>query len=274
MSILNNKKHFLHEHLTYIESIGKEGRNDGFSKFLEQLGIATGGNSWNDDHSTINWDLSEKHFQFFFDYENNEEQIKNWLKKSPISEYDTLLTWLSWKDPIIRIKTTEFIENWEEFNIARAWQGIIVTTEDGKFYLEFTDDWKFHLNSNFEIKPGTEKIKPPFNEEFCNRLESRLCKEFAESKDTELKNFWCDGVSWFTTDNQMTKKHVNDSRKIITKAWIGKDGQDEYLATIHFGKQSLSNYAKGKELIECIPESETNWIEIDIVNKSIDIKLN
>ena len=156
-------------------------------------------------------------------------KLKKWLKKSPISEYDTLLTWLSWKDPIIRIKTTQFIENWEEFKFFRAWKGM-----DGKYYLEFTDDWKYHLNSNFEIKPGTEKIKLYLNKEFCTRLESRLCKEFAESNNTELKNFWCDGVSWFPTDNQLTKKYVNDNRRIITKAWIGKDGQDEYLATIHF----------------------------------------
>ena len=121
-----------------------------------------------------------------------------------------------------------------------------------------------------------QNIETTFNEEFCTRLEFRLCREFTESDDAELKWFWCDGVSWFPTDNQLTKKHVNDKRKIITKAWIGKDGQDEYQATIHFGKKALSNYAKGKDLIECIPdfENETEWIEIDIDKKTIDIKLN
>ncbi|WP_435624762.1 hypothetical protein [Flagellimonas sp.] len=115
----------------------------------------------------------------------------------------------------------------------------------------------------------------PFNEEFCTRLEFRLCKEFSDSNDSKLKGFWCDGVSWLPTDNQLTRKHVNDKRIIITKAWIGKSGQDVYQATIHFGKKSLSNYAKGKELTECIPEldSETDWIEIDIEGKTIDIRL-
>jgi|GEM_PF-2234651 len=159
MSILKNKKHFLHEHLTFIESYGIDGKNGGFNSLLEQLGIKTGGCSWNEDHSSIDWESTEKHFQFFFDYENNENQIKNWLKKSPISKYDTLLTWLSWEDPVIRVKTAEFIENWENFNVAGAWQGIVLTTEDGKYFLEFTDDWKYHLNSNFEIRPGTEKNK-------------------------------------------------------------------------------------------------------------------
>ncbi|TYA84234.1 hypothetical protein [Seonamhaeicola marinus] len=118
-------------------------------------------------------------------------------------------------------------------------------------------------------------IETPFNEEFCTRLEFRLCREFSESDDAKLKGFWCDGVSWFPTDNQLTKKHVNDIRKIITKAWIGKSGQDVYQATIHFGKKSLSNYSKGKELTECIPEldSDMDWIEIDIEEKTIEITL-
>ena len=116
----------------------------------------------------------------------------------------------------------------------------------------------------------------PFNEEFCNLLMFRLGHEFANSNDTELKWFWCDGVSWFPSHNQLTKKQVNDSQKIITEAWIGKDGQSVYQATIHFGRKALSNYAKDKSLIDCIPEleSESEWIEIDIENKKVGIKLN
>ena len=107
-------------------------------------------------------------------------------------------------------------------------------------------------------------------------MEFRLCREFTESDDAELKWFWCDGVSWFPTDNQLTKKHVNDKRKIETKAWIGKTGQTEYKATIHFGQKALSKYAKGLDLTETIPEleSDSEWIEIDIQNKAIEIKLN
>lgn len=120
-----------------------------------------------------------------------------------------------------------------------------------------------------------ENIETPFNEEFCIRLEYRLCRAFSESDDAELKGFWCDGVSWLSIDNQLKKKHVNDRRKIITKAWIGKSGQDVYQATIHFGKKSLSNYAEGKELTDCIPEldAKTEWIEMDIEGKAIDVRL-
>lgn len=159
MTFYDDRKHFLHKHLTFLESLEREGKNGGFRDLLEELGIKTGGESWNYDHSTIDWTKIENHYQFFFDYQGNEIEIKEWLKQSPISDYDTLLTWLSWGDPIIRVKTNDFIANWEEFNIASGWEGLIMTTEDGKYFLEFTDDWKHNLNSNFEIKPGTKREK-------------------------------------------------------------------------------------------------------------------
>jgi hypothetical protein len=126
-----------------------------------------------------------------------------------------------------------------------------------------------------EMTNAKTNIVTPFNEEFCTRLEYRLCKEFAESNDTELKYYWCDGVSWFPTDNQLTKKYVNDNRKIITKAWIGKDGQDVYQASINFGPRALSKYSKGADLTNTIPEleSKSEWIEIDIMKRTINIFL-
>jgi len=120
-----------------------------------------------------------------------------------------------------------------------------------------------------------QNIETPFNEKFCSRLENQICHEFEKSTDPELKGFWCDGVSWFPTEKQLTKKYVNDNRKIETKAWIGKTGQTEYKATIHFGQKALSKYAKGMDLTECIPdlESQAEWIEIDIKNNIIAINL-
>lgn len=121
-----------------------------------------------------------------------------------------------------------------------------------------------------------QNIETPFNEDFCTRLEYRICNELEKTTDQELKGFWCDGISWFPNENQLTKKHVNDKRKIETKAWIGKTGQTEFKATIHFGKKALSKYAKEMDLTESIPEleSQSEWIEIDIDNKKIEIKLD
>ena len=158
MGILNNKEHFLHEHLTFIESVGINGKDGGFNKFLTDLGISNKGENWEIDHSTVDWNKSENHYQFFFDYENNELEIMDWLKKSELSKSEFLYTWLDWNDPIVKVKTADFIHNWNEFYIASV-EGMILTTIDGKNYMEFTDDWKYHLNSNFEIKPNTKKIK-------------------------------------------------------------------------------------------------------------------
>lgn len=121
-----------------------------------------------------------------------------------------------------------------------------------------------------------QNIESPFNEEFCTDLEYRVCDELEKSTDIGLKGFWCDGVSWFPNDEkQLTKKHVNDTRKIETKAWIGKDGQGEYQAIINFGQKALSKYARSLVLTETIPQLEMNseWIEIDIENKTINIFL-
>lgn len=126
------------------------------------------------------------------------------------------------------------------------------------------------------MKKVEQKIETPFNEKFCTKLEYRICHELEKSNDSELKGFWCDGISWFTSQNQLTKKHVNDKRKIETKAWIGKTGQTEYNAIIHFGQKALSKYANGLDLTECIPELDyqVDWIEIDIENKTLEIRLN
>jgi len=156
MNIFKNKKHFLHEHLTFLESTGIDGRDGGFNKFLTKLGISNSGENWDEDHSSVDWNKAEKHYQFFFDYVNNEAEIREWLNKSELSKSEFLFTWLDWNDPIIKIRTSDFIKNWEEFYTASV-EGTIFTTIDGKYYLEFTDDWKYHLNSNFEIKPKTEK---------------------------------------------------------------------------------------------------------------------
>ena len=114
-----------------------------------------------------------------------------------------------------------------------------------------------------------------FSEIFCTHLEYHLSKTFENSNRNDLKGFWCDGVSWNPISHRhLDRKLVNDTRKIVTKAWIGKDGQDEYEMTIRFGKYALRRFSKGTEMIDCIPSADTmDWIEIDIETKKIEIRL-
>lgn len=115
----------------------------------------------------------------------------------------------------------------------------------------------------------------PISENFCTSLEYLLCETFQKSDRPDLKGFWCDGVSWDSIpDRQLTKNSINDTQKIITKAWIGKNGQDEYEMTIQFGKYALKLFAEGTEIIECIPSTESmDWIDINIEKKKIKLRL-
>ena len=151
MSIFNNKEHFLHEHLTFLETTDIEGKDSGFNKFLSSLGISNQGNYWDVDHSNLDWDQIQNHHQFDFNSVSVPE-LSEWLQHSAIAEHEFLFTWLDWEDPIIKIKTTDFIRKWEYFYNA-AIDGMVLTAIDGVFFMEFTDDWKSHLNSNFIIKP-------------------------------------------------------------------------------------------------------------------------
>jgi hypothetical protein len=115
----------------------------------------------------------------------------------------------------------------------------------------------------------------PFNEDFCISLECKLGEAFENSQIEELKGFCCDGVLCKPSPLwQLTIKNVNDTRKIKTIVWLGKDGQSEYETTVYFGKYSLRRYAKGISLIDCMPSPETmEWIEIDVEKKLLSIYL-
>jgi hypothetical protein len=117
-------------------------------------------------------------------------------------------------------------------------------------------------------------VKESFNADFCVQLEYHLTRTFANSEDKNLKGFWCDGVSMPAIESQLTKKSVTDTRKIVTKACLGYDGQGEFEMTIHFGQRSLSRYAKGSDLSDCLPrEDSMDWITVDIEQKKIELQL-
>lgn len=115
-----------------------------------------------------------------------------------------------------------------------------------------------------------------FNQEFCTHLEYHLCRTFQRSERKDLKWLGCDGISSEPAiDSHLLKEHVKNKKLIVTKAWIGEDGQDEYHMAIHFGKRSLKRYANDASLIDCIPSEDTlDWIDIDTERKTIEIWLD
>lgn len=124
----------------------------------------------------------------------------------------------------------------------------------------------------------SESYSNSFNEEFCTQLEYKISKAFNNSK--ELKNLWCDGVSWapyYNSDvnrNYLSIENVMERKQIKTTSWIGEDGQDEYEMTIKFGLIAIEKYQREDSLIDCIPNEESiDWISLDRENKRVEIKL-
>lgn len=106
-------------------------------------------------------------------------------------------------------------------------------------------------------------LNDSFNQDFCTDLEFHLCRAFENYHDDRLKGFWCDGVSHEPLVK--SKKTVNDNRKLMTKAWIGKTGQDEYEMTVRFRKYSLGRFLKGTSLADTLLSDQSmDWINIDI----------
>lgn len=112
------------------------------------------------------------------------------------------------------------------------------------------------------------------DQDFCNFLEYELSKVFSKSADQKIKGFWCDGILLPDSDNEISKKYINDRREIVMTAFIGFDGQDRYTLTLKLGNKSLSRYTRGLDIKECIPAvTENDWYDIDIPNKTLSIRL-
>uniref|UniRef100_UPI004047AFDA hypothetical protein n=1 Tax=Roseivirga sp. TaxID=1964215 RepID=UPI004047AFDA len=110
-----------------------------------------------------------------------------------------------------------------------------------------------------------------FNEEFCSSLELHLTLTFKSFTKEELKGFWCDGIS---SDCVFQRNEDEDDLKIITKAWLGKTGQDEYEMVIHLGKESKERFRIKAGLIDCLPNHKTtDWLEINLEKRKIDLNL-
>ena len=113
-----------------------------------------------------------------------------------------------------------------------------------------------------------------FSREFCERLEWHLGATFSAAGDKKISSLWCDGILAPFMDQELTKKSVSDTRKIVTTAFIGYDGQDRFEMTIRLGKYALRRYAKGTSMVDCIPGEESmDWITLDVVNRKIEVRL-
>jgi hypothetical protein len=113
------------------------------------------------------------------------------------------------------------------------------------------------------------------NQHFLEDLEFATTKALSNTINPETKGFWCDGILLQFNENEYSKKTINDKRHLILKAFIGIDGQDKYMMTLHFGRKSLSKIQRDLDLKSCFPNSDNDeWVKIDTLKKEIIIKLD
>jgi hypothetical protein len=113
-----------------------------------------------------------------------------------------------------------------------------------------------------------------FSREFCQYLEWHLGAAFETAEDKNIHGLWCDGVMLPFFDKELIPKAVNDSRKIITTAYIGYGGEHVFEMTIRLGKYALRRYAKAVSMVDCIPAAESmDWITLDVENRKIEVRL-
>lgn len=112
------------------------------------------------------------------------------------------------------------------------------------------------------------------DQDFCTTLEYKLSEAFSNSTDQAIRSFWCDGILSPSSEYEISKKHVNDTREIVMTAFIGLDGQGQHKLTLKFGRKALSRYARDLDIKECIPDvTDEKWYEVDTTKKTIAIYL-
>ena len=114
---------------------------------------------------------------------------------------------------------------------------------------------------------------PIFNEEFCANLEHAL--PFNRLADEDLHGFWCDGIDPIPYDiENLALDALKRNRKIKTRAWTGRSGQEIFEMTIHFGEKSIACFEKDLSLEDCIYSGNPDdWISVEPNQKKIAVKL-
>lgn len=75
--------------------------------------------------------------------------------------------------------------------------------------------------------------------------------------------------------SQYTLQAVNNNRQVTLKAFLGRDGQTEYVLIMQLGPTALSRHARSLDIQECIPgpDDQSNRLAVDTARRTITIRL-
>jgi hypothetical protein len=119
------------------------------------LPLSENNNEINRSETDINWLKFPQYYKFFFDKEGWENRIQEWFKTSKLSEVEKILITYGWEEPMIKVPTKLFLEDWEGFLRSTLWETIIFS-EDFSLIMEVSRD--YYLHSNFEIMPNSKVV--------------------------------------------------------------------------------------------------------------------
>ncbi|NET28619.1 hypothetical protein [Okeania sp. SIO1I7] len=124
---------------------------DGFTAFLDSKKIPINKNI--KYKRLIDWKKVNKCHQINYENHMIENQIRDDLKISDLYLHEQVYMDFGYENPVVKIPTAFFVENWFEFVSSTNFLGSVVIVEDGSLFMEFTDDSDFLLISNFLITP-------------------------------------------------------------------------------------------------------------------------
>lgn len=102
----------------------------------------------------LSWDDISEKYSISYDNIKIEEHIGGFLIKSKITNSKYLIIDMGFNLPILKVPTDLFIDNCFDFAWANGFLGTTIFSEDGKFFMEFTDNSDSLLYSNFLIVPA------------------------------------------------------------------------------------------------------------------------
>lgn len=105
--------------------------------------------------SWIEWNAYPEHYSFFYDFDHNEEVIRNDFRNSRLSTYAHVIMNVGWGKPLLKIPVDIFFNYWYELVIITGYESVIIT-EDGQLFMEFVRGCH-HLKSNFPIRTAQSK---------------------------------------------------------------------------------------------------------------------
>lgn len=100
--------------------------------------------------SWIEWNDYRNHYSFFYDFEGNEEIVKDCFGGSLLSNHKFVIMEFGYELPLSKIPLDIFIDYWYELVIISGYESVVMT-EDGTLFMEFIRPG-YYLKSNFCIK--------------------------------------------------------------------------------------------------------------------------